>query len=64
MADNMTNVEIKRSGEILSIVVDMSKRFGPSKSGKTTIVASTNGNVSAPGTDGKVKIGLNVYESR
>ena len=38
--------------------------FGPSKSGKSVIVASTEGNVPVgTSTDGKmVKMGLNVYK--
>lgn len=56
----MTNVAMKLNGSILSIEVDLSKEFGPSASGKTTIIASTNGNQPAPGKS-DVKIGLNVY---
>jgi hypothetical protein len=55
----MKNVEIAVEGEILTIKVDMSKDFGKSKSGKTIIVASTEGNVSVPERD--EKIGLNIY---
>lgn len=47
-------------GDILTIKVDVSKTFGKSSSGKSTIIASTEGNVSIPGRD-EVKIGLNVY---
>lgn len=54
------NVEMKMDGSILTITVDMSKEFGPSKSGKTVQVASTQGNVSVPGTE--AKIGLNIYK--
>lgn len=58
----MKNVEIVGEGNILTIRVDLTKEFGPSSSGKTTIVASTEGNVNAPDHD--VKIGLNVYRPR
>ena len=54
----MKNVEIKKEGNKLIIIVDLSKTFGPSKSGKTTIVASTEGNQMVEG----VTIGLNVYK--
>ena len=47
-------------GKKLIIEVEMDQDFGPSKSGKTRIIASTEGNISAPG-DEDVKIGLNVY---
>jgi hypothetical protein len=56
----MKNVEMSIEGDMLSIKVDLSKEFGPSKSGKTTIVASTEGNKSVPGRDEKV--GLNIYK--
>lgn len=56
----MKNVALEVEGEILVIRVDLSKEFGPSKSGKTVIVASTEGNKSVPGRSEKV--GLNVYK--
>jgi hypothetical protein len=55
----MKNVSLEVEGNILKIKVDLSKDFGPSKSGKTRIVATTAGNIAIPGTD--AKIGLNVY---
>jgi hypothetical protein len=45
---------------ILTITVDLSKRYGPSKSGKTVTVATTSGNIAAP-EHPDIKIGLNVY---
>ncbi len=56
------NVEITLDGDILTIRVDLSKEFGPSSSGKTIIVATTEGNVSIPSRD--EKIGLNVYRKK
>jgi hypothetical protein len=56
----MKNMEMTINGDILTIKVDLSKTFGKSSSGKSTIIASTEGNVSVPGRD-EVKIGLNVY---
>jgi ABC-type molybdate transport system ATPase subunit len=56
----MKNVEMQVEGNILTIKVDVSKRFGKSSSGKTTIIASTEGNVSVPGHE-EIKIGVNVY---
>ena len=58
----MKNVEMKVEGNILTIKVDLSKEFGPSSSGKTTIIASTEGNISVPDRDEKV--GLNVYKKK
>lgn len=59
----MKNVDLKLDGNTLTIKVDISKEFGPSSSGKTTIIASTEGNKSVPGKD-EIKIGLNVYKKR
>jgi len=56
----MKNIEMNVTGDILTIKVDLSKTFGKSGSGKSTIIASTEGNVSVPGKE-EVKIGLNVY---
>ena len=56
----MKNVDFSLQDEILTIKVDLSKEFGPSKSGKTIIVASTEGNKTVPGRNEKV--GLNVYK--
>jgi len=56
----MKNVEFSVNGDVLTIKVDLSKTYGKSSSGKSTIIASTEGNVSVPGKD-EVKIGLNVY---
>ena len=58
----MKNVDMKVEGDILIIRVDLSKEFGPSSSGKTTIIASTEGNVSI--LDRDEKVGLNVYRKR
>ena len=59
----MTNVDMKVDGNRLIITADLSKDFGPSKSGKTTIIATTGGNVSVPGHEA-VKVGLNIYKAR
>jgi len=59
----MKNVEMSIDGNILTIKVDLSKEFGPSTSGKTTIIASSEGNKGVPGKE-DVKIGLNVYKKK
>ena len=56
----MKNIEMNAEGDILTIKIDLSQRFGKSSSGKSTIVASTEGNQSVPGHE-EIKIGLNVY---
>jgi hypothetical protein len=48
---------------ILTIKVDLTKEFGPSSSGKTIIIASTEGNIAIPEKE-EVKIGLNVYKKK
>ncbi len=55
------NIEasISKDGK-LTLVVDLTKRLRPSKTGKTTIVASSDGNKQLDGTGGVV-IGLNIY---
>ena len=58
----MKNVELTIEGTILTIKVDLSKDFGPSSSGKTTIIASTEGNVSV--LEREEKIGLNIYKKK
>ena len=57
----MKNVEMTVEGKMLTVKVDLTKEFGFSSSGKTIIVASTEGNADIPETDG-IKIGLNVYK--
>ncbi|MBE0616373.1 MAG: hypothetical protein IH608_00415 [Proteobacteria bacterium] len=59
----MKNVELTVSGNLLTITVDLSKEFGPSSSGKTIIIASTEGNAAVPGRE-EVKVGLNVYRKK
>jgi len=58
----MKNVEISVEGSVLTIRVDLSKEFGPSSTGKTIIIASTEGNVAVPNR--QEKIGLNVYRKK
>ncbi|MBF0537565.1 MAG: hypothetical protein HQL03_04830 [Nitrospirae bacterium] len=59
----MKNIEMSLEGNILTIKVDITKEFGPSSSGKTIIIASTEGNQTIPGKD-NVKVGLNVYRKK
>lgn len=58
----MKNVEMSVEGTILTIRVDLSKEFGPSSTGKTMIIASTEGNVTIPNR--QEKVGLNVYRKK
>ena len=55
----MQNIDIKVEGDKLTLTIDLSKSFGSSKSGKTIIIASTQGNQQVvPG----VMVGLNIYK--
>lgn len=58
----MKNAALKVDGNKLTITVDLSKDHGPSKSGKTIIIATSSGNQKIDGTD--AIIGLNVYTKR
>jgi hypothetical protein len=54
-----SNVKSVRDGDKLYIELDLSESLGASKSGKSELVASTQGNRTIPGTD--VKLGINCY---
>jgi hypothetical protein len=57
----LKNIDLKLTGTILTITVDISKEFGLSSSGKSLIIASTEGNVALEGKE-EVKIGINIYK--
>lgn len=57
----MTNVTAAVKGNKLTLTIDLTKDFGPSKSGKTITVATTSGNVKIVGHD-DFRLGLNVYK--
>ena len=57
----MDNVQIEVNDNKAVITIDLTKDFGPSKSGKTIVVATTRGNVPIPGSD-TIKIGINCYK--
>lgn len=56
----MKNLEMSVDENKLTIVIDLSKRYGESKSGKSITIASTEGNISLPDHE-EIKIGINVY---
>ena len=68
----MKNIDMKVEGNFLIIKVDLTKDLGPSKSGKTIIIASTEGSVKVekPPRDNEkmggilAMVGLNVYKGR
>jgi len=53
----MFNITVK--GNVATVTFNLDQNLGPSKSGKTQLVATTNGNVNIPGTD--VTLGFNAY---
>ena len=58
----MKNVDMKVDGKKLTITIDLEQDFGPSKSGKTIVIASTLGNVDVPEHEGEMKLGINCYK--
>ena len=56
----MKNIEMSVDSDILTIKIDLNKDFGKSKSEKSLIIASTQGNTIVPDTD--IKIGINCYK--
>lgn len=56
----MKNVEMSITGNTLTITVDLTQDFGSSPSGKSNIVATTEGNIHLAGNE-NFRIGVNVY---
>lgn len=61
-AFTMKNLDMKVTGKILTIRIDLGQTHGLSASGKSTIIASSEGNVSVPGHEA-IKLGVNVYSA-
>jgi hypothetical protein len=60
--NGMKNAEMRVDGNILTIKVDLTRECGRSSSGKTIIIASTEGSLSV--SDRDEKVGLNVYRKK
>ena len=58
----MTNVKLETKNNKLTIEVDLSVKGNPSKSGKSLVIASTEGNKLID-PDNKIYLGLNVYKT-
>ena len=56
----MKNVDIQIEDDQCVIRIDLKARQGKSASGKTMIIATTEGNISIPGHE-DIKLGLNIY---
>ncbi len=59
----MKNVKMTVTGDHLLIDIDLREHGDVSKSGKSIIIASTEGNKDVPGAPG-VKIGMNIYKPK
>lgn len=59
----MKNIEMAVDGNVLTIKVDLSKDFGTSKSGKTVIIASSNGGAKVPDHNDKT-LNLTIYKKK
>lgn len=59
----MRNITQKLEGNILTLTIDLSKPGTASTSGKSNVIASTEGNVSVAGKP-EVKMGINIYTAR
>lgn len=59
----MKNVRFAVQGNTLIINVDLEEDHGPSKSGKTDLIASTHGNIKLE-THPNIRFGLNVFKKR
>jgi hypothetical protein len=58
----MENIQTKLTGTVLTITIDLAKRFGPSASGKTIRVASTEGGMKVTLANGDlVNVGINAF---
>ncbi len=56
----MKNIEMKVEGNVLTLKIDLTKDFGRSASGKTIMIATTEGNQPVPGSP--AVLGLNLYK--
>ena len=47
---------------ILTVKINLNETIGYSRTGKSILIASTEGNIDVPDTEDEIKIGLNVYK--
>jgi len=59
-----SNVKAEVKGDILTLTIDLSVSGETSKSGKSTVIGSTQGNKTLEHSGGKVSVGLNVYRPK
>ena len=59
------NINAEIQGDTLTLVVDLGKPGTVSRSGKSSVIASTRGNQTVTDGNGQeVKVGINIYRSR
>ena len=63
MEDLANGIKYKVEGGKLTLEIDTTRKGEVSGSGKSTVIASTRGNLVVPGTDGGT-LGLNFYRKR
>jgi hypothetical protein len=56
----MENIELKVTGDTLTITVDLTRQGEPSKTGRTRLVATTHGSVQLDYKKRRVQVALNV----
>ena len=59
----MKNIKMTVDGSKLIIEVDLTQEHGISSSGKSIMIASSEGNAPVPGRE-EIKVGLNVYRKK
>lgn len=59
----MTNVKFDRKGDILTITVNLAEQGTPSASGKSIVIASTQGNKKVD-DKANIFVGVNVYKTK
>lgn len=59
----MKNINMDVSDNVLTVTIDLSQDQGPSKSGKTMVIGTTEGNVDVTGHSlgYVIKLGVNCY---
>ena len=60
----MQNITINSKDNLITITIDASIEIGTSKSGKSTLVATTGGNIKVDTPEGEITIGVNAYKPR
>jgi len=61
--DGIINMKGTLKGKVLTLEIDLTKNYGPSKSGKTMTCASTGGFKKVPGTAHSINLNVNMKEA-